>query len=145
MPARNSRTNQKQTARRLFFLLVGLVVAGTGVAAWAVVSGNWVLVALWCIAAIDMMSMARQNYSIGWPGSRISSYGGLLRIRLSKVQQIVVGIAFIALAITALALFSEGNKRALLAFAALVLTLWIVRLLWTLFKEGYGGGKERTP
>jgi hypothetical protein len=139
MPVLNSGTKQKETARRLFFLLVGLVLAGTGVAAWAVTSGDWVLVALWCIAAINMMSMAGQNYSVGWPGSRIGSYDGFLRIRLSKVQATVVGIAFIAATLAALARFSEGNNRALLAFAALALTLWTVRLLWTVFKEGREG------
>jgi len=144
MPAHNSGTKQKERARRLFFLLLGLLLAGAAVTAWAAISGDWVLVALACIAGVNLLSMARQNYGVGWPGSRVGSCDRRLRIRLSKVQELVAGMALIGAAVAALALFSQGNIRALLAFAALAEGCWVARLLWTVFKERRGGREERT-
>jgi hypothetical protein len=142
MPAHNNVTKQKEKARRLFFLLVGLVLAGAAVTAWAAISRDWVLVALACIAGVNLLSMAGQNSSVGWPGSRVGSYHRRLRIRPSKVQELVAGMALIGAAVAALALFSEGNIRALLAFAALAEGSWVARLLWTVFKERRGRSKQ---
>jgi uncharacterized membrane protein len=140
---RTAITTDPKTARRVFVLLVALVLAIVAITAWAIILRDWWLLAIGVIAAADMVATAMKHYTVGWPGSWLDSYRRLPRARLSETQWILAGLVFMVGMTLPLIAFGQAQNNVLLGFVGLVYAVWLFRLVRVIRKEGWRARKER--
>jgi hypothetical protein len=139
---RKLTTTDPKKARRAFLLLVIFASFGVAIAVFSAILREWLFLAIWLIAEADMIASATSHYTVGWPGSRVESYGKALS-RVSSAQRLLAGLVF--LIATLLPLWILPENELILGLTGLVIAVWVFRLTRAVLKEGWRGEKSSSP